>query len=258
MHEAAVRTNLPITVTKFDERVLLLHDRITYKRMSTPQDMEAVHRLRYDAYVRARMIDKDDGGDAAGQRGWSDDYDRDPNCYNMAVYHEDRMLGCIRIHVADRAHQRMPSTKHIPDYISEWLAEGHTLVDCSRFSHVDKLPGYLKLLPFATLRLTCMACVHFDADYSVQVVQKKHAGFYQNQLHSEFLEDRNIGFDNGKPFFASVLRADVRLMRVLAFQERAHLLSLPSEREALFGSKDSGFVKPTARRVIEDGEESGI
>lgn len=243
-------------VTPFDEKVFRLMERISYRRMASPEDMEQVYRLRYEAYVRAGMISK--GDEELDGKGWSDHHDEDPNCYNLGVYHDLKLVGCIRIHVATAERPWMPSAKHAGDYIERWLADGHTLVDCSRFAHVEGLKGDLRLLPFVTTRLTGLAGVHFDARYLVQVVRKRHAAFYIEFNRSEHIEDRDIGFDNGEPFFASILRGDIPMQRKLCLEARPYLLSTAAEREALFSDVPlTGFVRPTARDVVFGGEESG-
>jgi len=243
-------------VTPFDEKIFKLMERIAYRRMDSPEDMEQVYRLRYDAYVRAGMISK--GEEELNGNGWSDPHDSDPNCFNFGIYHDEVLVGCMRVHVASPANPTMPSNKHASDHISRWLGEGHTLVDCSRFAHLDGLKGDLRLLPFVTVRLTGMAGVHFNAKYLVQVVRKRHAAFYVELNRSEHIEDRDIGFDNGEPFLASVLRGDIPYQRKFCLEARPYLLSTAAEREALFSATPTtGFVKPTARDVVYGGEDSG-
>lgn len=243
-------------VTPFDDKVLGLMERIAYRRMVSPDDMEEVSRIRYDAYVRAGMIRG--GREDLDGRGWSDQHDQDPNCYNFGVYHDGAMVGCMRIHVATAARPWMPSVRHAGKHIERWLAEGHTLVDSSRFAHLDGLKGDLRLLPFVTVRLTAMASVHFDASYIVQVVRKRHAGFYVGLCRFEHIEDRMIDLGDGDPFFASVLRGDVARQRRFCVEARPYLMSTRAERESLFSDPPRpGFVKASARQVVYGGEDSG-
>lgn len=243
-----------ITVTKTDEKVIQLLDRITYRRIRGGPEMDEVHHLRQVAYARAKLLGDDLlEGTAFG----ADKYDGDPNCYNIGVYESGRMVGCLRLHAADLRNRSMPSETLVPDLINSWLDSGRVLIDSSRFSHVDGLSGDMRMLPFATLRLCAMASVHFNADYSVQVVHKKHAPFYERLTCSEVVEVRDIVFA-GKPITVSVLLSDIRFMRGFCYSQRAFFLSSRAERAALFGPEATeGFVKPSVRQVVFEEEDSG-
>lgn len=247
--------NRRISTTRLDEKILQLLDKVAYRRILPGKEMEKVHRLRYDAYVRARMISED--AECLDGKGFSDEHDEDPNCYNVGIFQDGTLLGCMRLHVAGLGHRAMPSSHHIADLLDPWLDAGQVLVDSSRLAHVESRGGAMRLLPYVSMRLCAMACVHFDADYSVQVVQVKHAGFYEHLICSELLDTRNIAF-TGNPFPVSVLRSHIPSMRKFCYSDRAHLLSTPQERAGLFGpASGQGFVTPSARRVIHEGEESG-
>jgi len=254
MLQIAERPAAAVNVSRMDERIIKLLDRVAYKRATSAADLEQVRKIRYGAYLRAKMID----GKSAGLEGgeYSDDYDRDPNCFIFGVYLEGTMVGTFRLHVADRSNRSLPSAGVVPDLADRWLDEGLTLVDATRFAHVEGLGPAARMLPYATIRLTALAGVHFNADYNLQVVQSHHAPFYMNATASELIEVRQMQLA-GDPFEVSVMRADFHYMRKRCAGERAYFLSSRREREQLFGSRHEGFVIPSVREIVSGEEDSG-
>lgn len=254
MLQIAERPAAAVNVSRMDERIIDLLDRVTYKRAVDGEDMEQVYKLRYDAYRRVRLID----GNAVDFEGgkYSDSHDGTPNCFVFGVYLDGSMVGTIRLHVADRHRRWMPSAGFVPHLINRWLDEGLVLVDATRFAHVDGLGGAGRLLPYATIRLTALAGVHFDADYNVQLLQSHHASFYAKATASELIEVRQASFA-GEPFEMSVMRADFPYMRKRCAAERAYFLSSRREREQLFGGRHQGFVAPSVREIVDGQEDSG-
>lgn len=254
LQQTAERPAASINVSRLDERIISLLDRVAYKRIVGGPDMEQVMKLRYDAYIRASLID----AEAAEFEGgvYADLYDSDPNCYNFGVYVDGGLTGCFRLHVADRSRPSMPSASHVPDLAGKWLEEGKVLVDATRFAHVDGLRAGMAMLPYATMRLTALAGVHFNADYNVQVVRPHHAPFYLKATESRLLGDRMI-YLNGIPLEVKVMVADIPYLRGKCYVDKAYFLSSRREREALFGSGHEGFVRPSVRDVVYGDEDSG-
>lgn len=244
MQETDTLFRPPVQVGPFDESILSLMDTVTCARLADPAELEAVYRMRHAAYVRSGMIDVHGGSGGS----WSDPYDRSPGCMNMAVYVDGDLAGAIRLHHVTPSNPDCPSIGHMGDAISGWLDSGLTLVDCSRFAHgsVDRRH---RLLPYVTLRIAALATLHFRADYSINLVQQRHAAFYERHFHAERAAVGHTHF-NGAEFPVVLLRSSLRLLASTAPSTRSYLLSTRREREALFDDPACPRVRPSAREAI--------
>jgi hypothetical protein len=80
--------------SRFSERVLRLLERVEYRLAETPEDKDAIFRMRYDAYLREGAIEPR----ASGR--FSDPFDEAWNVRIIGMFVDGELASSIRIHVA--------------------------------------------------------------------------------------------------------------------------------------------------------------
>ncbi|WFS03331.1 N-acyl amino acid synthase FeeM domain-containing protein [Rhizobium tumorigenes] len=232
--------------TSFAAQGLAALNRIEYRRVVAGNDLEEIFRLRYNAYRREELIESDASHQSA------DAYDRSPNAQIFGLYFEDRLASSLRIHFATPTERTCPTNSHFPGALDSHFDRGFKFIDSSRFCADSYLSGILPFLPFMTIRLTAMACIFFDADFTLSVIRPEHAGFYKryygmkkwkgSQKVDWFAHEVDL-YANGK-----LENSDSILSRLPFFR------SLSSERKRLFGTPPEGVesvsVTPSAEAAI--------
>lgn len=157
----------------FSNHVAALLDRIDCRAADTPEEREAIFRLRYDAYVREGAIATDPS------QAFSDPYDDSDNAHVFGLYLEGELASSIRIHVASAEQPDFPSHKVFADVLEPQLEAGRVLIDYTRFVTSKTLSQLNPALPYATLRLGWMAGEHFHAHLLLAAVRVEHQAFYR-------------------------------------------------------------------------------
>src|SRR5262245_30740276 len=85
------------------DRVLSLLERVDYRRADTPEERDAIYRLRYAAYLREGAIVPN-----ASER-YSDALDDISNVWTFGVYVDGELASSIRLHVATRQSPILPA-----------------------------------------------------------------------------------------------------------------------------------------------------
>lgn len=219
--------------------------RVEYRLVESPEDREAIYRLRYRAYLREGMVDPDPVGLVF------DRYDQLPNSWIVALYFDGVLTSSLRITVASRDEPDCPSMDVFADLLRPLLAKGVVIVDPTRFV-AD--PDVLRLpeLPYLTLRLANLACEHFGAQLGLASVRTEHQAFYRRVFMTEMAPPRQypglkkpiglMGIDfpalreriyTRYPFLRSS-KAEQRQVFTRAAQRHAPLLQpvLPGEQRA--------------------------
>ena len=157
----------------FTDRVSNLLEEVDYRIAETDADLDAIFRLRYEAYRREEFIHTNVSGT------FTDDYDQSGNARIYGVYLNDRLVSSIRIHVASRADPDCPSLSTFSDILRPAIDAGKVLVDPTRFVTDRHLSRDLKGLPYITLRLCWIAAVHFQAEHFLVAIRAEHQAFYR-------------------------------------------------------------------------------
>lgn len=157
----------------FTNSVLSVLEDIEYRRCEKGEDLEALFRLRYDAYLQAGMVKPD------ASRMVTDIFDSLPNAYCFGVFHEGRLVSTLRLHHVSAAYPLSPSTEVFGDVLMGRLAAGETFVDPSRFAADAEASASIRVLPYITLRLAVIACRYFDPTYCLTAIKEEHQGFYR-------------------------------------------------------------------------------
>jgi hypothetical protein len=163
----------------FTRTVLSLFDRLEYRFCDSGEDLEAIYRLRYNAYLQAGMVRPD------ASRMVTDSFDDLPNSYRFGVFFEGNLVSTLRLHHASASHPVSPSTEVFGDVLMDRVASGESFVDPSRFAADSEWSGTLRVLPYLTLRLAVVACQYFKPTYCLTAIKEEHAAFYHRIFRSE-------------------------------------------------------------------------
>jgi hypothetical protein len=161
--------------TSVSDRVAQVLSRVEYRR-AAGTELEAIFRLRYDAYRREGAIDE-------RPHKWLDDkFDDDVNAHQIGIYIDGTLASALRVHVASAEHCSSPAVDNFPDVLVDELDRGKIIIDPNRFV-VDFASSRLyPELPFITLRLPFIAAGHFGADLVTATVRREHQAFYRREL----------------------------------------------------------------------------
>src|SRR6185295_17203840 len=87
----------------FSNRVAELLDRLDCRLADTPEEREAIFRLRYECYLREGAISPN------ASETFCDPYDDSPNARIFGLYLDGELASSIRIHVTSPEHADFPS-----------------------------------------------------------------------------------------------------------------------------------------------------
>jgi len=220
----------------FAERLVDFLDLAEVRRLAHPDDLEAVFRLRYDAYVREGAIPRD------FSRRFTDAFDRQSNVWIFGVYLDGVLASSIRVHVASPENSSAPATSVFPDILMPEIDKGRTIVDPTRFVADEHLARQNPELPYATVRLGLVASEHFRADIGLATVRTEHRAFYKRLFGLEPLGQPRDYPNLAKPICLMGINYPEARTRIL--ERYPYLRSTAEEREMLFGQAPSAPVTP--------------
>jgi hypothetical protein len=165
--------------SSFSRSVSALLEHIEYRRCESGEDIEAIYRLRYDAYLASGMIT------GSSTRIVEDEFDDLPNSYRFGIFIDGELASTIRVHHVHPQMPVSPSVQVFGDELKPRLAAGETFIDPSRFAADSEFSRAFKALPYVTLRLAVAACSYFDVDYCLTAIKEEHTGFYRRIFGSE-------------------------------------------------------------------------
>lgn len=220
----------------FSGHVQALLDRTEYRRCDRGDDREDIFRLRYKAYLANGVVTDSDN------HFLSDDLDDTPNVHLFGVFVDGRLLSTLRIHHVTADMPWSTSTRAFGDIVLPMLDEGLTFVCMSRFASDPEWARHYPQLPYVTLRLAGMACLHFNVPYGLSTVREDHAGFYKRIYRSECI--------SGPRAYPGVLtrvvlyRTDAHTDKEAFFARFPFFRSTPMERRMLFAKPAWGEPEP--------------
>jgi hypothetical protein len=150
-----------------------LLNRVDYRRIATPEEKDAVFRLRYQAYMREGAIEPN------ATQTFCDSLDNSPNVSIYGVYLEGILASSIRLHVASPACGELPALNVFSDILSPHLAAGRTIIDPTRFVADRELSRRYPELCYVTTRLAWLASEYFETDWLLATVRLEHQAFYR-------------------------------------------------------------------------------
>ena len=167
----------------FSNRVAELLHRLDCRVAETPEEREAIFRLRYECYLREGAICPN------ASETFSDSYDDSPNARIFGLYLDGELASSIRIHVTSPEHADFPSYHVFEDLLEPELAAGRVIVDPTRFITNKTLSQLNPGLPYATLRLCWLAAEHFRAEHFLVAIRTEHQAFYRRTFRHRLICD---------------------------------------------------------------------
>jgi hypothetical protein len=236
-HVVAVRVaDLPESMSVFVRNVTAMLERTEYRRCDKGEDLEDVYRLRYKSYRANDMVPENES------RVIRDELDESPNVYRFGVYIDQTLVSTLRIHHVTSETPWSPSTRAFGELVRPMLDEGRTFICPSRFASDPEWSKVYPQIPYLTLRLAGMACLHFQVPYCLSTIREDHAGFYRRIYNAE-----KIGGPRSYPGVYNkvvLYRADVNAIREVSFQRFPFFKSTVMERRMMFGRSLSGELAP--------------
>ncbi|MEM1040368.1 MAG: hypothetical protein AAGI12_12970 [Pseudomonadota bacterium] len=170
---------------------------VEYRLISDPGDRDDVYRLRYEGYSAGGSIAKNP------ERRSSDIFDEQPYTQVFGVYIAGRLSSTLRLSYLSAHTRTTPSMMTHGDALKPYLAKRKLLVDPTRLVIDQTAAAQFPELPYITMRIPIMACLHFDADHCLSLVKEQHATFYKRLFKAHVI---------GDPVFYEGLNMDVQLM----------------------------------------------
>ena len=179
------------------ERIAQLMPVVEYRNMVEPEDREAAFRLRYDAYRRENRIPENP------ERSSYDFLDDVANAQTFGLFVAGKLASSVRLNIVTAECPHSISMVSNRELLEAKLAQGITFIDPSRFVIDMRAVCDFPELPYLTMRLPVMACLHFDVDECLTLVRREHHSFYRRIFHSEPV---------AKPAYLEMLNMTVQLM----------------------------------------------
>lgn len=226
-----VRAPLP-----FAERLAQLVEKVEYRRAETPEDREAIYRLRYQAYLREGTIEPNFG------LRYTDSHDNDDNVWLIGLHVDGQLASSFRIHVGSRDFPDIPAMHVFPEFIGPQFAADKVVVDPTRFVADHRVAAMYPELAYLTVRIGHMAAEYFEADIVLATVRAEHQAFYKRVFgHSPVCLPRPYpGLI--KPI--SLMMLDVNASRPRINTRYPFFVSSPEERAQVFGPRPAGLDQP--------------
>ncbi len=166
------------TVSSFAERMAEFLDIVEFRHAIDGEDLEAIYRLRYEAYRRENFIPKNT------EKICTDKLDHALNKHVFGIYITGKLVSSIRLNILSKDHPYSPSMMAFSDILEPWLNQGQVFIDPSRFVTDLEVPTQFPELPMAMMKIPIMAAQYFSANYGLSSIRTEHAAFYKRVFHS--------------------------------------------------------------------------
>lgn len=158
--------------TSFARNVMTLLESVEYRRCESAEDLEAIYRLRYQAYRRHGFLPE------TASRMMSDELDDTPNCYRFGVFIDNHLASTVRIHHITRAEPYGPIMSVFGDLLRARLMRGDSFVNPTLLAADPDMGSAQRAIPYLTLRLAVVANTYFNSTNCVCVIRQEHTAFY--------------------------------------------------------------------------------
>lgn len=213
-------------ISSFSRNVIELMERAEYRRCESGEDLEAIYRLRYDAYRTHGFVSE------SPDRVTKDEFDGSPNCYRFGVFIGNELVSTVRLHYIDREHPVGPIMSAFGDVLLPRIERGDTFINPTLFASSPHLHSAYRALPYVTLRLAVIANSYFDATSCVCVIREEHTGFYHRIFGSSQVGDPRAYPPFSVPVMLYASECSENLQPTL--QRFPFFASTPLERRLLF------------------------
>lgn len=233
--------------SEFTHKLITMLDRIEYRRIDNPEDMEDVARLRRKAYTSADILPVK--GDLL-----IGDLDFDPQAYVFGVYYDEQLISTVRIHHVTPAHPVSSSGTIFPDAIKPMLDAGMSLIDPVRLAADPQILNKLPAISYLTLRIATMASDHFDVDRCVFLIESQQAALHRHVFRSDQVVAPTPNCDTYK-IDLTLLASHVRSVRENIYKRLPFFQPQLSERHMMFAPPEElnlmpASILPKARQFL--------
>lgn len=216
----------PPPVFPFNEAVADLLTKVRYRPAHSPEELEAIYRLRYRSYLR-------EGATAPRpQRMIYDAYDDTFNARIFGCYIDGALVSTLRLHAALRPNDPLPAAAVFPDLVTPLLEGGKRILDPTRFVIDEQAAKSYPKLAYVTLRLAWLATEHHDVDLTLATVRPEHQAFYRRFYGHQLVSDPRPYPELIKPLSLMIL--EFKPSRARGLLRYPFLASTREERVALF------------------------
>lgn len=111
----------------FSEKLMLLLDRVEFRRVEGGEDMEDIARLRFKAYKAVNLME------LTGST-LIDRLDDDSHAYVFGIYLDERLVSTVRVHHVTPDHRVSTSGLIFGEEIDVFLDAGMVLIDPGRLA----------------------------------------------------------------------------------------------------------------------------
>lgn len=195
--------------------------------METAAELDLVHRLRYDAYLKEGAIPERADGRLV------DEYDDLDNVVNVGIFFEDKLLSAMRMHFLADVADTSPSVGVFPDILIPLLRSGKRMADPNKFVADYEAARRFPHLAYATTRLTIMAGAYFNAQLAVISPRVEHQAFYKRTFFASTVCPPRSYPALSKPICLMLGDFEADGSRIL--QRHPFYASTEAERVAIFG-----------------------
>lgn len=179
------------------ERMLEIMPVVEYRLIVDPEDRDDAYRLRYEGYSAGGSIPENN------LRRSADHFDAQPYTQVFGIYIAGRLSSTLRLSYLSANTRTTPSMMTHGHALEPYLEARHLLIDPTRFVIDQRAAAQFPELPYITMRIPIMACLHFGANYCLSLVKEQHATFYKRLFRSRVI---------GDPVFYEGLNMEVQLM----------------------------------------------
>ena len=214
--------------SSFADSVFQLLEHTEYRRADTEAELDAILRLRHDAFVSEGQISPKRSGRL------EDNFDQSDNVHNLGVYIDGELAGAIRLHVIANAGDTSPAMEAFGEFLAPEFNAGKVILDTNRFVASQQLSRLNPGLPYATIRLSYMASRHFNVDLATMTVRAEHRPFYCRRMFAKEICPPRPYPMLKKPI--GLLVTDMVRNRQRLLARHPYWESSEAERMALFGA----------------------
>ena len=217
---------------------MALLERVDYRRADTPEDREAIFRLRYAAYLREGAIPPNPA------ERFADALDESPNAWIFGVHIDGELASSIRLHVATRQFPDLPALGVFSDLLGPEIANGKTIIDPTRFVADRAASRRFPELCYVTTRLAWLASEFFHTHLLLATVRAEHQAFYRRVFGHRLICDPRHYPSLAKPI--SLMALDYPMARERVPRRYPFFRSTFFERRMLFARSQGQAVRTAA------------
>jgi hypothetical protein len=162
-----------LAATSFASRVSRFLERVEYREAKTASEREAIHQLRFDAYLREGYVSP------SFPRRLTDSLDDLPNAWTFGIYVDSALCATIRFHILTRDFRDSFAHELFPDVLDPLLDAGHVMLEPSKFAIARDEAQRHPELPYATIRLGMVGAAFFGTTENIATVRREHMAFHR-------------------------------------------------------------------------------